>query len=96
MIIMNCILVLVIISHKVLTVCSWLTDALLLNGNGSVSGLSYLYVFPSVTFKMEHFEKGHARSVSIITLQDKWAWEVSASLPNPGLQPVKIVLLRAS
>lgn len=92
---MNWIFVPVVISHKVSTVCPWLTDALLLNGNSSLSGLCYLYAFPSVTFKMEHFEKAHALSVSIIPSQDKWTWEVLASLQNPGLQPVKIVLLQA-
>lgn len=93
---MNQIFVRVIISHMLSTVCLWLTDVLLPNGNVSSSELCYLYVFPSVTFKMEHFEKAHALSVFIITSQDKWTWEVSASLPNRGLYPVKILLLQAS
>lgn len=68
MIIMNCIFVFVIIFYKVLIVCFWLIDVLFLNGNGSVFGFSYLYVFFFVIFKMEYFEKGYVYLVFIIIL----------------------------
>lgn len=54
---MNQIFVRVIISHMLSTVCLWLTDVLLPNGNVSSSELCYLYVFPSVTFKMSILKK---------------------------------------